>query len=263
MPLDLACGHRFGAALVADREHRAPGLVRSRALEERYARDLRKIARQIGEIVRAWTGEGEDIDLSRIPGLETALARYAEAIRPWAGATAQRMVAEAAIKERRAWADQAKRMSRALRQELEHAPTGEVFRRIVAEQVREITSLPTEAARRVYDLSVRGLETGARASEIAREIMRAGEVSASRATMLARTAVGSTSSALTEARASHIGSTGYIWRTARDSDVRPSHARMEGRFVAWTAPPTLDGYTAHAGRFANCRCYPEPVIPEV
>ncbi len=36
---------------------------------------------------------------------------------------------------------------------------------------------------------------------------------------------------------------------------------MEGRFVPWDEPPTLDGMTAHAGEFVNCRCYPEPVIP--
>jgi uncharacterized protein with gpF-like domain len=39
---------------------------------------------------------------------------------------------------------------------------------------------------------------------------------------------------------------------------------MEGKFVAWDKPPKLtDGTTGHAGEFPNCRCYPEPVIPEL
>ena len=80
--------------------------------------------------------------------------------------------------------------------------------------------------------------------------------------MLARTAVSSTAEALVETRAKSIGSVGYVWRTARDGDVRPSHKAMEGKFVAWNDPPTLDGYRAHAGCFANCRCRPEPVLPE-
>jgi uncharacterized protein with gpF-like domain len=37
---------------------------------------------------------------------------------------------------------------------------------------------------------------------------------------------------------------------------------MEGKFVTWDDPPTLDGMKGHAGQFPNCRCYPEPVIPE-
>ena len=94
------------------------------------------------------------------------------------------------------------------------------------------------------------------------EIRRSGDVTASRATMIARTATSSTAEALVEARARSVGSTGYLWRTARDGDVRPSHRAMEGKFVAWGSPPTLDGYTAHAGCFANCRCRPEPVLPE-
>jgi hypothetical protein len=36
---------------------------------------------------------------------------------------------------------------------------------------------------------------------------------------------------------------------------------MEGKYVAWDAPQTLDMMTGHAGEFPNCRCYPEPVIP--
>ena len=36
---------------------------------------------------------------------------------------------------------------------------------------------------------------------------------------------------------------------------------MEGKFVRWDSPPTLDGMTGHAGEFPNDRCYPEPVIP--
>ena len=58
-----------------------------------------------------------------------------------------------------------------------------------------------------------------------------------------------------------MGSLGYIWRTARDGDTRPSHRAMEGKFVKWDEPQLLDGMTGHAGEFPNCRCYPEPVIP--
>ncbi|MGN5479510.1 phage minor head protein [Cupriavidus basilensis] len=58
-----------------------------------------------------------------------------------------------------------------------------------------------------------------------------------------------------------IGSPGYFWRTSGDKDVRDSHRDMEGKFVEWDKPPTLDGMTGHAGCFPNCRCYPEPALP--
>jgi uncharacterized protein with gpF-like domain len=45
--------------------------------------------------------------------------------------------------------------------------------------------------------------------------------------------------------------------------VRESHKAMNGKFVRWDSPPTLsDGTTTHAGQIYNCRCYPDPVLPE-
>jgi len=79
--------------------------------------------------------------------------------------------------------------------------------------------------------------------------------------MIARTEIGRASTALTQARSLALGSTGYIWRTAEDGDVRHSHAEMEGKFVSWDRPPTLDGLTGHAGALPNCRCYCEVVLP--
>ena len=60
------------------------------------------------------------------------------------------------------------------------------------------------------------LPKGVRASEIAKEILKSGDVSLSSAMRLARTGVSSTATALTKARAKHIGSDGYIWRTSKD-----------------------------------------------
>jgi SPP1 gp7 family putative phage head morphogenesis protein len=239
-----------------------PGLVKIRKVEEQHARTLRRIASQIGDIINGWAPADDLPRLSDIPALQRVLSAYSLALEPWAKSTATRMMQEIAIRDRRMWAAHAKDMSKALKLQLESAPMGQFFRQRIAEHAAEITSLPTEAGRRVYELTSKGLLTGGRPASLVEEIRRSGDVSASRATMLARTAVSSTAEALVETRARSIGSTGYIWRTARDSDVRPSHKAMEGKFVAWNDPPTLDGYTAHAGCYANCRCRPEPVLPE-
>lgn len=47
----------------------------------------------------------------------------------------------------------------------------------------------------------------------------------------------------------------YIWRTVKDSDVRPAHAAREGQIFSWTNPP--EG--GHPGEDYNCRCWAEPV----
>lgn len=174
------------------------------------------------------------------------------------------MLADVSARDSQTWMELSGELSKALRDEIRNAPTGELMREMLAEQVTLIKSLPLEAAQRVHDLTLKGIEDGTRAKEIAKEIARSGEVSMNRANLIARTEVARTASKLTEARATHIGSEGYIWRTSKDSDVRHSHKEMEGKYVRWDTPPKLsDGTVTHAGQIYNCRCYPEPVIPEL
>lgn len=170
------------------------------------------------------------------------------------------MIAQVAQHDERAWMKMARQMGMSLKSEIERAPVGVRMRQLLEEQVGLIKSLPTEAAERVHKATTDGITKGLRASDIADEIMKTGQATKSRANLIARTEVGRTSTTLTQARAESVGSRGYRWRTAGDSDVRESHKRMEGRFVAWNDPPTLDGMTGHAGALPNCRCYPEPVL---
>lgn len=197
--------------------------------------------------------------------IEQLLRRYAEALTPWAEATAARMLADIERRDEqawKAWMAQAQEMSRALQAEIRNAPTGETMRALMAEQVGLIKSIPLDAAERVHRLTIEGIEDSTRAREISKAIQESGEVAKSRADLIARTEVTRTATTLTQARALHVGSQGYIWRTAGDGDVRESHREMNGKFVAWDDPPTLDKMAGHAGQFPNCRCYPEPAIPE-
>lgn len=230
--------------------------IQARKVERTYTRRLRSVARQVTDLIRGFDLE----DLTITPVIRSALDRYASTVRPWAESVGRLMVAEVARRDERSWFAQADRMGRALREEIASAPIGEVMRERQAEQVRLITSLPTEAAQRVGEMTREGIAKGWRADQIAAEIMKTGEVTKSRADLIAVTEVGRTSTLLTQARAEHVGSEGYVWRTAQDSDVRPSHRKMEGRFVRWDSPPTLDNLTGHAGAVPRCRCYPEPRI---
>lgn len=230
--------------------------ARARRVETYYQRALRKVAKAIGDLVKGFPAD----DPRMLAKAEEALRGYARIIEPWAEAAGARMVHEVARRDAQAWKEMSAEMSRDLRREIETAPTGALFRELIDLQVAEIKSIPLEAAERVGKLAIEMLHNSARTGELAKEILATGGVAVSRANMLGRTMVSTAASALTQARAEHVGSPGYYWRTSRDADVRPSHRQMEGKFVAWNAPPTLDGYTAHAGRFANCRCWTEVVI---
>lgn len=233
-------------------------MLAGRVTERQYAYQLRQVSGRIHRIVTRLAPGGKLTDLS---ALTTALNRYADILTPWAKNVASRMVADVSKRDATAWEAHGKIIGRALRREIATAPTGEVMRRLVDEQVLKITSIPRDAADRLFKLTTEAMFRGARAKEIANAIMASSDVAASHARMLARTGISTTATALTQARAEHIGSEGYIWRTSRDGAVRPSHRAMEGKFVRWDDPPTLDHYTAHCGQFANCRCYCEPVVP--
>ena len=243
------------------REERA-SFSRVRRAEAQYARQLRGVARHVGEIVRAMAPAPGDMAAASL--VRAALNQYSIALRSWATVVSARMIADVARRDATIWARLQEEMGRQLRSEIETAPTGHFLRGMLNENVDLITSLPTKAAQRVHKLTMEGLVQSTRASEISREIMRSGEVTTSRANLIARTEVARTASGLLEGRARHVGSEGYIWRTVGDSDVRKEHKKLNGQFFRWDSPPVAgsNGERAHAGQIYNCRCYPEPVFPE-
>lgn len=220
-----------------------------------YERRLKAVARQIDNLIRGY-GAGN------LGTIESALRTYAHTLEPWAESVAEQMLQEVGRRDARVWARISQRMGASLREQIASTPLGGLYRALMREQVGLITSLPLDAAQRVHELATGTLYSGARAPTLVDEIMRTGEVTRSRAMSIARTEVSRAATTLTQARAEYVGSDGYIWRTAADGDVRPSHRKMEGKFVRWSSPPTLDNLTGHAGALPNCRCFPEVVLPQ-
>lgn len=236
--------------------------ARVRKAELQYSRKLRGVARQVGFIQRAF---GSLLDGNALMELQQALEGYSRLLRPWAVKTAQSMLVDVSRRDRSAWLQLSKTFTRSLREEIDTAPTGEMLRQMMQENVALITSIPLDAAQEVQRVAIESVTaTGARAKELSKRIQRLGHVSVGRANTIARTETARAASSLTAVRATNAGSVGYIWRTAGDSDVRKSHKEMEGKFVKWDEPPTLsDGTKTHAGGIYNCRCYPEVVLPEI
>lgn len=236
----------------------------ARASESSYNTRLRQIALQIDAIVKGTVPDGR-IDNELRSSVVSLLEKYAELIEPWAKSVARYMIADVNRRNLRGWEQIGSEMSKALRTEILHAPTGMLYTALQAEQVTLIKSLPLKAAQRIHDLTDEALTSSRRAESIQEDILATGKVSAARARLIARTEVSRTASNLTQARAMFAGSEGYIWRTSKDADVRPTHQDQEGKYIRWGSPPktdkNLDPY--HAGCGPNCRCYPDPVLPDL
>lgn len=236
-------------------------------MEVRYSQQLRKIASYIDTLVK-----GFDVNDPRsYPLITASLNEYANTLHHWAQNTAGRIMMDVALRDEKTWLIYAKDLSRGIRDEIRSTDIGAIYQQLLNEQVNLIKSLPLGAAQRVQDLATRSVIEGMRASEIAGLILATGEVTKSRANTIARTEISRAQTTFTQARAVNLGSEGYVWRDSGDSDVRADHHEMNGKFVRWDNPPTFRHVSkkgkvsimiGHAGCLPNCRCYPEPVIPE-
>lgn len=233
--------------------------ARARKAEHSYARHLRKIAAHVGAVVAAYAERGWVHE--RLAELVESLQKYAVVIEPWARAVASRMLADVARRDYRAWRDATESIGESLRSEIEGADVGAVTRALLADQVTLIKSLPIEAAERVHRLATAAAHEGGRADAISREIVRTGLVTRSRADLIARTETSRAQTAFTRARAEALGSEQFIWRTARDANVRDGHKDQEGKVFRWNNPPKTDSLPAYLpGCGPNCRCWAEPVF---
>lgn len=238
--------------------------VKARRVEREFGEQLNAVGKQIGVIVKGFAPTGV-VPVNQRVALEMALQHYSNVLRPWAASVAKRMHAQVDTRDVKAWEELARQMGGTLRRRIMRAPVAVPLEDALREQVELITSLPLRAAERVHELTVEALFQSERAEYIAKQVLRSGAISSARARLIARTEVARTASLLTQIRAEHIGSEGYIWRTSGDSDVRPLHKKLEGKFIKWDKPPIAgeNGERAHAGQIYNCRCWPEPIVPDL
>lgn len=92
--------------------------------------------------------------------------------------------------------------------------------------------------------------------DVAAAATEALETAETRAALAARDAVGRMQAAVGERRGPEFGSTEYVWRTQRDSRVRPAHRELAGSRQRWDDPHPVEGHPGHA---FGCRCVAIPV----
>jgi uncharacterized protein with gpF-like domain len=247
--------------------------------EIEYARKLRQLAKQVQQLAAEMLKDAPDDAIGVHISAAHVIRQYGDAITPWARIVAEKMVRDVALRDSRAWRERAKHISWGLEELVKNTPIGHIMQERIDAQVELITSIPRDVALRVQAMAIQSTWTGERYGGIAAEIMKTTDASLARANLIARTEVARTTTEITRARAEFVGSEGYIWRTAGDEDVRPalhlpmatrrkmigSHRALEGKFIAWNAPPVSGqrGERAHAGQIYSCRCIPEVVIKDV
>jgi SPP1 gp7 family putative phage head morphogenesis protein len=137
---------------------------------------------------------------------------------------------------------------------------GPALRAAVQANVDLITSIPRQYFQRLEEEISASWEQGIRWESLAERIAHVGDVTDSRARLIARDQTSKLNSAFNEVRQRSVGIERYTWLTAHDERVRRSHAALDGTTQRWDAPPMVDGEPANPGYPINCRCVPIPVF---
>jgi SPP1 gp7 family putative phage head morphogenesis protein len=100
---------------------------------------------------------------------------------------------------------------------------------------------------------------GKTSDDLAEEIVKRGDVSQSRAELIARDQTLKLNSNITKIRCGNAGITKYVWNTSHDERVRDDHRVLDGEtFDFATGAPSLDGL--NPGEDFQCRCVALPVF---
>lgn len=127
----------------------------------------------------------------------------------------------------------------------------------VANNVALISDV-TESTAASYEKTIlRGLQTGLRHEEIAKDLAKTLDISESRAAGIARDQVLTLYGQVNRNRQQSIGIEEYTWRASNDEKVRDSHRANDGKVFSWNSPPSETG---HPSEDINCRCGAEPVF---
>jgi SPP1 gp7 family putative phage head morphogenesis protein len=140
-----------------------------------------------------------------------------------------------------------------------------------ARKARDASIGLVEDAARVYATQVRALfnspETtiGRRVEDLRDDLIGRGNVSESRAALIARDQTLKLNSFLNQAHQNENGVTRYTWSTSGDERVRDTHAELDGDDFEWGSPPMIDrgdgtSEALNPGEDYQCRCVAIPII---
>jgi len=137
---------------------------------------------------------------------------------------------------------------------------GAALAEAVRDNVALIKSIPSQYLDGIRDTVNKAFAAGERFESVAKRIEHVGDVTVTRAKVIARDQTAKLTSRFNEIRQTSVGITRYVWSTSHDERVRPSHAALNGETFAWKNPPAVDGEAVHPGMAILCRCVSLPVV---
>lgn len=161
-------------------------------------------------------------------------------------------------------------------QKIERAINGHIKEN--ADLINSLTDFTINRVRKEIETKIR---QGTRVEELYKMIRDAGEVSKSRARLIARDQTNKINGNLTQLRQQSAGVTMYVWRTTGDEIVRPSHAVLNNKVCLWDNAEVyadsvekamkgewkqrkdIGGFIGHPGEDFQCRCTAEMVIDDI
>lgn len=135
-------------------------------------------------------------------------------------------------------------------------PIQQVSEAAMQANARLITSIPDRYFEKLGDAVGKNMERGMRFEDLAKEIERIGDVTESRAKLIARDQTSKMNGAFNQIRQMSLGIEKYTWQTSGDERVRTEHVENDGETFRWGKAPL----TGHPGEAVNCRCVAIPVI---
>jgi len=159
--------------------------------------------------------------------------------------------------------------------------TGDKFLPVVVEGFAEenvalIKGITAKLADDVEGSTLRALQRGTLASDLADDLENRFGYAEDRAKLIARDQIGKLNGQINAARQQELGVTRFRWRTMKDERVtgdpdgkypkaEPSHYDLEGKVFSYDDPPEAgrDGEPALPGEAINCRCWAEPYLEDI
>jgi len=224
----------------------ARGMTKTKAVEERYVRSLQSIMRQIHKAYEAVLIKQDALDNS----FDMLGTRIMAAI-PAAVTTAYgTMSAGTNVANKQALSVVG----------ITPNDAG-IGAHIVA--ARDANIRLVESAHQAYAADVRAIFSdpenyGRSQDELRKLLVERGNVSESRAALIARDQTLKLNGQMMKVRQQNAGITSYTWSTSGDDRVRDEHAALEGEQFDWTSPPA----PGHPGEDIQCRCVAIPFVEE-
>jgi SPP1 gp7 family putative phage head morphogenesis protein len=140
-----------------------------------------------------------------------------------------------------------------------------------------IESLSDEYIKKLNTIVAEGVQQGSRYTDIMADLRKMdNNMTGYRAELIARDQIGKLNGSLTEGRMVDAGVSGYVWLTALDERVRPTHQQMSGSQNKWQdrsvykprgekdfrkRPSSMSG--AIPGSQIQCRCTALPAFDDI